>query len=567
METTNSWTPSTLEAMLNFNPDGAFDTSIKHALGAYVGCLSEHSGSNRQDSESHSDQISPRFRVYEAYGTISWSDKDPNAKLSNNPLLNPAIALEDTEDSFTPATLEEMLTQQAGPMQEKRLRFLDLPAELRNMVYTELLTPSCGAQMDFAPCADCSHSVNAFSPIRVRMPDDPLLSSEWYAKVWKNICSYYDKISRVSRQVHNEASGVFWSQPFRFTGDVGWIMLYHFLEKIGSANVRRLKDVLVCHPALSADPGYAPLRERHNHGLDYYDPFDEHLDWFNLGECLRAPIYYTEMSESAAWRSLGGFDGPIRLLAEAESLTRFTLVLPQMQQPAEQASFHDLHLHPVHACTWPRGKGPSLQIVHLVECEESKEWWCPRFQISFEDIYGDADYVGKWLKVYEERIYLAKTKLHHKPNRAALARSYFDTVKQLGWQVSEAKYDDYCQYPVKDGQFCVNKALCQWMLSENHEDTCYKCPGNREEVLDHEGKAATLIRIKRCRRSDRRGYSRCNWPEWGDWMQWTEQSWPMDIMDDESFVIDWEWLETSEGSLTAEDVGKTEWASTEEDHD
>lgn len=41
---------------------------------------------------------------------------EKNGADSTDPLVNPAISLEDTFDSFTPATLEDMIAQQNKPV-------------------------------------------------------------------------------------------------------------------------------------------------------------------------------------------------------------------------------------------------------------------------------------------------------------------------------------------------------------------------------------------------------------------------------------------------------------------
>lgn len=76
-------------------------------------------------------------------------------------------------------------------------------------------------------------------------------------------------------------------------------------------------------------------------------------------------------------------------------------------------------------------------------------------------------------------------------------------------------YDSTCQYPVKAGQKCVNKHLCQTLQNWNNGieyERVYWCSGDREVVLEHEGREKTIERImsdQRCRRTD-----------WCDWVEW-----------------------------------------------
>lgn len=494
MEPTDSWTPLTLEAMLKCKPSGSVDDSSKDALGALL--LQSVQDAIKNEGVEESQPVS--------YTTFE------------NPLSNPSVPLEDIETSFTPPTLSEMHHLQNNPSIRKRVRFLDLPAEIRNLVYSELLTPGCGAAMDFASCADCLHEKSGFERFEDRGPEEVAECSIWYGLQWHRMRSLLCTLSLVSRQTGNEASTLFWSQPFRFTSDIGWIVLYHFLESIGEVNVDRLRDVTVCHPAFSVTPDFDPIRQATNRWGkatmdDYYDLFDDHLGHFCLGACIRAHSY-TQMSEADSWKAFGSFDGPIRLLSRAANLTKLSLTLPQFQFAGDQPSFRDLFQHPIHTIRWPQ-KELNIRVIHL-----TPSYYHDRAHttLSLEDIYRGADYNIELVEEFKNHRRFPHH-LVHETDRADLARVYFEQIKQLGWQVVEMLYDLNCQYLIKDGQRCANKDLCRTLLNHDEESMRYSCYGDREEVLEHEGKGKTIERIV----SDQKwGNMRM---QWGDWVQWAEK--------------------------------------------
>lgn len=403
MDSTDFWTPLTLDALRTYTPSGIVDDSFKDALGG----LSLHPVQDTTEKES----IEERRQAPET--------------TSGNPLVDPTIPLEDTETSFTPATLSEMHQLQNEPSIHKRLRFLDLPSEIRNLVYAELLTPGCDAAMDFAPCADCSHEYNRFTRREARDPEERAEGIEWYMWEWRGIKNCLRAISLVSPQVGGEASTVFWSQPFRFTSDLGWVMLYHFLEKIGPTNLKRLKNITVCHPAFSVTPDSSPSREAISWwgfatpGPDYYDLFQDHLQLFRLGKPFVQP--YAQMSGSEAWFLADSLDGPLQFLERAENLTKLAFTLPQFQNPGEQPSFQDLIHHPIQLGMWPQ-EDLSIRVIHLAP---SVYCWT---NLSLEDIYNNVDHTVEF--VYKLDPYQPFPQQGvHEIGRAAMARSYFEEVK------------------------------------------------------------------------------------------------------------------------------------------
>lgn len=209
----------------------------------------------------------------------------------------------------------------------------------------------------------------------------------------------------VCRQMSNDADVVFWSQPFRFTSDLGWVIYYYFLVKIGAAGRRKLKDITVCHPAFSVQPKLEPEYDLHSdsdnddhddtYGWDYKDVFDDHLWDFALRTGLEFPlssicseqsyvrytdtfdrmVRYSSAISLQAWQyhdTSSGFEGTARLLArEAENLTKLTLVIPHFQRFEQESSFKDVDKHPIMDLTWSQGDQLSVKPLLILSTQST----------------------------------------------------------------------------------------------------------------------------------------------------------------------------------------------------
>ena len=341
--------------------------------------------------------------------------------------------------------------------------------------------------MDFASCADCIHEIWDYTPDIIYDPDERATSRAWYSDEWARIRSNL-RIMTLCHQINSEATGIFYGQHFKFTSDVGWVMLYHFLSKIGPEKRALLRNITVCHPAFSSLPSDCPPRQQTGHLYrdDYTYLFNDHMQAFGLGSCL--PQDYRTLSHDPAWLTIGHFDGTLRLLAQAAGLTRLTLVLPQFQRPAEQATLQDQELHPIHTFVWPQGVALKRFVRNLVQSRHD----CHRGKRSKHGMQMCLD------EIYHRRVEATNTTTmahihwlnfsHEKVPRqqAYTARVFFNAVKAAGWIVCESMYDERGTYPVKSGQFCVNKSMCHKLGEVDEPFIWFHCPGNVEEVLDHD---------------------------------------------------------------------------------
>lgn len=417
--------------------------------------------------------------------------------------------------------------QQEQPSIRKRFRFLDLPVDIRNLVYDELLTPSCGAAMDFTSCTDCMHTFS----LGFDEEDHEPTARAWYSGRWREMRGNLLNLALASRQVRDETSKVFWSQDLRFTGDFGWTMFYHFLELIGPCNWPRLKNVTVCHPGFSMRPGQVLHCFTHNTASDgsytpgkiclcLEDAFDLHLRAFSFKRpddkafqkgVLRdpeAPEWYY-----GPWSENGVFWGQ-PLCDVLGGLNQITLTLPQFQNPSEQASFHEVGSHPIHKMEWGRQRNVSRRVFYLVSAWDVS---AVKDQLTFDHIYRQADpkeelaaaikssfahqdeypeavsydqYIQKRRDDEDFSMHITKANEEipipmwrtHPPERYEDIRLFIETIEQLGWKVTQIMHDLHCQYPVEDGKACVNKGLCKFVKSLPTRDRrYYECQGGNPE--------------------------------------------------------------------------------------
>lgn len=87
-------------------------------------------------------------------------------------------------------------------------------------------------------------------------------SSKKNEEIMEEFVYPFSRLMRVSKTIHEEASKVFYGQnEFRFSNVSGWVGLDLFLYQIDLVKCSLLRNVTVCHPALSVRPttlGTAP---------------------------------------------------------------------------------------------------------------------------------------------------------------------------------------------------------------------------------------------------------------------------------------------------------------------
>ena len=350
--------------------------------------------------------------------------------------------------------------------------------------------------MGFASCADCAHERVGYRGVDAYDPTEPCEGITWFASEWRKIRERLLNLA-VSKQFYAEAIDVFYSQPFRFTGDCGWIMLFHFLVRLGVRNRWKVKDMTVCHPGFSSSPLiYTPQqRSAPPEDGDSYDVFNEHMRAFGFGPVMwkgSFPSLGHEDPEAERWTSTDAEadDMTVRLLGKVTSLTNLTLTLPQYRFPDEQYPFDGLEKCLIHEYRWPQGEQLTRSMLHLVSSRHAC-FDASRFQPCMAEIYGlpqTKELKGPILNLHR---YIpnggGRPDRIMEVSRPLEAQKFFEAVKALGWEVKEVYYDERGHYPVKSEEGCVNRSLCDLLRKIDAPDLAYECPGNTDEQVLHWG--------------------------------------------------------------------------------
>ena len=116
----------------------------------------------------------------------------------------------------------------------KAFPLLDLPAEVRNQIYRDVLVLDQATELDPKSTKGKRHDlvVQARHNKRYRYDVQPRL-----------------RVLRVNKQVHREASSIYYGEnEFRFTNVSGWYILSSFLLTIGPDNVHLLRSITIHVP-------------------------------------------------------------------------------------------------------------------------------------------------------------------------------------------------------------------------------------------------------------------------------------------------------------------------------
>lgn len=120
--------------------------------------------------------------------------------------------------------------------------FSDLPRELRDTIHELVLVQEL--PIELAPLSGIGYDKFWDG---AHMNDD--YGQGYHIKRYKDDIRPNLGLLRVNKQLNDEAAPIYYGQPFRFSNQTGWTMLYHWLEYIGERNRTLVIDITICHPS------------------------------------------------------------------------------------------------------------------------------------------------------------------------------------------------------------------------------------------------------------------------------------------------------------------------------
>ncbi|KAF2210759.1 hypothetical protein CERZMDRAFT_99361 [Cercospora zeae-maydis SCOH1-5] len=123
--------------------------------------------------------------------------------------------------------------------------FLQLPAEIRNRIYAHLFVLDQTIEL----CPD-PFPFLGFKNKRMEVQNEAHYHAQNYqVKFFDTNVRSITPIMRLSKQLHREASPIFYGQNvFAFSNVAGWVCLDFFLHRIGLAKCGMIRKLIVCPP-------------------------------------------------------------------------------------------------------------------------------------------------------------------------------------------------------------------------------------------------------------------------------------------------------------------------------
>ena len=333
----------------------------------------------------------------------------------------------------------------------KPFRFLALPGELRDQIYHYTLVQEF--PIEFAPYA--ADLVEGFL-------SENQHNEGWYYERYDVAIRPSLKLLRVNKQINEEAAPVYYGQPFRFTNQIGEVVLYNWLQRVGKRNRSLIKDVSYCHPT---------FRRRYC--------LHSTLESINLRTVEPLMLYHKLLTSKTSFHGSCSCDtcnpSALPLLLESKALRSLRLTLPL---PETFHVYADMELDPIHKTNWHeeypevqrtvvnlrRVNQPLVGEMPLAGLEEphvSALLWIPGYNGWSPGIPDPT---------YQERV-----------SHIEAGRRAFRSLAAEGWQVTEEAYDRHIHYPVQSDEACKNRSLCAWARDLALRETCepiYQPPCN-----------------------------------------------------------------------------------------
>ena len=330
---------------------------------------------------------------------------------------------------------------------KKLATFLDLPAELRNTIYHHALVPQTPIELAPMLSSDFDSNPSNYCLLHPQAKFHYFNGEMWHRERYTKVIQPSLALLRVCRQIHQEGSGVYYGQEFRFTNSLGWHILYHWLMLIGRRNNRLVTNITVSHPGITGS---------------------------TAGDICLGDIRFVrwELKVSPVKTNFLGLDGrmwpkrrqklrrwvkksdPTLTLISMTELRHFRLVLLPPGKYDHTLNFASCQAHPINKETFPRSPNIQLSYLNLVRNAEAVQTG------SYTDNELRIDVAYAINPCPWNRWHLHERGDDHREE----ARQFFDWVKQSRWKLEELHYDNHYTYPVPELGRCNNEEVCQFIF-------------------------------------------------------------------------------------------------------
>ncbi|KAK3111730.1 hypothetical protein LTR53_012712 [Teratosphaeriaceae sp. CCFEE 6253] len=320
-----------------------------------------------------------------------------------------------SEDSSAGAT-----TPAQSP-QARPIGFFNLPRELRDIIYSLALIPE--VPIEFAGLAPSQAHEEFWGEV-----ED--YGQWWYEQRYKLEIAPSLQLLRSSKQVCEEATPIYYGQPFRFTNQAGWITLNNWLRRIGSRKSGLLRHITIYHPALSTYPTCRYDAYTCAHG-DLLERFGLKPSW---------PCDSEAETHEGIVELVGKPPDPAKILTAMPGLRSLHLVLQAcVSDDVWEMPIASDPIYTSMASTCPNTR---VLLIHLSHYRP--EGRHALFEIAASDLGPDPEPAVM------------------NPREVAIRRTLGE-LRKIGIEVVEQHYDQHRNYPVRADEPCKSPGMCEYM--------------------------------------------------------------------------------------------------------